>query len=188
VSAESQVPPQAASAGATLVVGVGNEMMRDEGVGVAVVRALRSEPLGEEARVLELGTRGFDLIYEMESAARVIVIDAVRAGREPGSVYVFEPEEARSINSRTSSLHGLDLLDVLELAAATGIRPQVMIVGVEPQEVAPGLGLSQRVKRRLGEVVDRVRRLAEGEEAWPHAAPSTEHSDTPGSADDDGGR
>lgn len=188
MSAGSQGPPQAASAGATLVVGVGNEMMRDEGVGVAVARALRAERLGKETRVLELGTRGFDLIYEMESAARVIVIDAVRAGREPGSVYVFEPEEARSINTRTSSLHGLDLLDVLELAAATGIRPQVMIVGVEPQEVAPGLGLSQRVERRLGEVVNRVRRLAEEETAWPRAGPGTEHRGTPGSADDNGGR
>lgn len=188
MSAGGETPQGQRGDDQTLVVGVGNEMMRDEGVGVAVARALRAERLGPEVRVLELGTRGFDLIYEMEGAARVIVIDAVKAGGEPGSVYLFEPDEARSTNSRTSSLHGLDLLDVLELAAATGIRPQVMIVGVEPEEVAPGLGLSGVVERRLAEVVARVRRLVEEDAARPRAGPNTEHSGTPGSADDERGR
>ncbi len=154
-----------------LVVGVGNEMMRDEGVGMAVARELQGRELGARVRVLELGTRGFDLICEMEGVARVIVIDAVRAGGEPGSIYQFAPEQARSTNDaggtevpplrRTSSLHGLDLLDVIELAAVTGIRPEVTIVGVEPEEVAPGQGLSPTVGRRVGELVEMVERLVE---------------------------
>ena len=147
------------------VVGVGNEMMRDEGVGMAVARELQGRELGARVRVLELGTRGFDLICEMEGVARVIVIDAVRAGGEPGSIYQFTPEQARSTNSRTSSLHGLDLLDVIELAAVTGIRPEVVIVGVEPEEVAPGQGLSPTVGRRVGELVEMVERLVEDDAA-----------------------
>lgn len=81
-----------------LVVGVGNEMMRDEGVGMAVARELQGRELGARVRVLELGTRGFDLICEMEGVARVIVIDAVRAGGEPGSIYQFTPEQAQGTN------------------------------------------------------------------------------------------
>jgi len=151
----------------TLVVGLGNEMMRDEGVGVVIARALRAERLGEGVRVVELGTNGFDVIYEMEGAARVIVTDAVKAGRDPGTIYTFTPEDARNTKSRTSSLHGLDLLDVLELAALTSIRPPVMIIGVEPEEVAPGTGLSLTVGRRVGETVAAVKRLIQDHAAWP---------------------
>jgi len=108
-------------------------------------------------RVVELGARGLDLICEMEGAERVIVIDAVRAGGKPGSICRFAPEEARSVNSRTSSLHGIDLLDVLELAAVMKIRPQVVIVGVEPEEVTPGQSLSETVRSCVPQVVEVVK-------------------------------
>lgn len=154
----------------TLVVGVGNEMMRDDGVGVVAARALQGESLGEGVRVVELGARGLDLICEMEGVTRVIVIDAVKTGGEPGSIYRFTPEEARSVNSRTSSLHGIDLLDVLELAAVTKIRPQVVIVGVEPEEVAPGQSLSEAVRSRVAQVVEVVKDLIDDEASWSQMA------------------
>jgi len=153
-----------------LVVGIGNEMMRDDGVGAVAARALQGESLGEGVRVVELGARGLDLICEMEGAERVIVIDAVRAGGKPGSICRFAPEEARSVNSRTSSLHGIDLLDVLELAAVTKIRPQVVIVGVEPEEVTPGQSLSETVRSCVPQVVEVVKDLINDEASWPQTA------------------
>ena len=153
-----------------LVAGIGNEMMRDDGVGVVAARALQGESLGEGVRVVELGARGLDLICEMEGAARVIVIDAVRAGGEPGSICRFTHEAARSVNSRTSSLHGIDLLVVLELAAATKIRPQVVIVGVEPEEVAPGQSLSEAVRSRVAQVVETVKDLIDDGTIWSQTA------------------
>ena len=141
-------------------------MMRDDGIGVVAARALQQQALGEGVRVLDLGMDAFELVYEMQDVPRVIIIDAVSTGGEPGKVYQFTPDDARSVNSRTSSLHGIDLLDALELAKATKVSPQVMIVGVEPHEVAPGQNLSPVVASRVPEVVVVVKRLIGDEAVW----------------------
>jgi len=68
-----------------VVIGVGNELLRDEGVGMVVARALQGEKLPPNVRVVEGGVGGLDLLFEMEGAERAIIVDAADMGLEPGS-------------------------------------------------------------------------------------------------------
>jgi hydrogenase maturation protease len=137
---------------ATVVLGVGNELMRDEGVGVAVARALAAHALSEGVRVVEGGVGGLDLLFEFDGADRVIIVDAAEMGLEPGAVRVFTPDDIEMGEPvRMTSLHGISLLDVLELGRLTGIEAEVVIVGIQPAEVAPGLGLTAAVEAAVGE-------------------------------------
>lgn len=137
---------QAASA-RVVVVGVGNTLLSDEGVGVHVVRRLAEESEQPGVVFVEGGTGGYGLADLFIAAKRLIVVDAVRADRNPGEVLVFSPEQLASGETRAlSSLHGVGLLDVWKLAIALGHRPVTTIVGVQVGSVEPAEGLTAAVE------------------------------------------
>ena len=133
--------------------------MRDDGLGPSVVEALSDVGLPPGVAVVDGGTGGLDLLELMEGAERVIFVDAVNFGGEPGEIAVFAPDEARRLDlGPIASLHSIGLLDVLELGKALEIKlPEVTIVGVQPEIVATGLGLSSALQAKLPEVVKTVR-------------------------------
>jgi len=146
--------------GSTVVLGVGNELMRDEGVGVIAARALASEQLGGDVEVVEGGTGGLDLIFELEGHGRAIIIDAVDMGAEPGTVRSFTLDDVDiDTAAPIASLHQIGLADVLEIGSLMGPMPEVHIVGVQPREVLPGRGLTQEVGQAVAVVIEEVRRL-----------------------------
>ena len=73
--------------GSTLVLGIGNLLLRDDGVGPHAVRALRARPLPANVEALDVGTAFLDAIPALEGAVRLVVVDAMRAGGAPGTVY-----------------------------------------------------------------------------------------------------
>src|SRR3990172_8632234 len=101
-----------------LVLGLGNQLMSDDGVGVVVARRLQSWPMSG-VRVVAAGTPGFDLADILAAQARVLFIDAVDAGRAPGAVFWVEPESIMRDWGR-QSLHQVGLADVLSLMAVVG--------------------------------------------------------------------
>lgn len=146
----------------TIVLGVGNELMRDEGVGVIAARALAAEQLGDAVEVVEGGTGGLDLIFELEGRSRAIIIDAVDMGAAPGTVRSFTLDDVDvDTASPIASLHQIGLADVLEIGSLVGPMPEVHIVGVQPREVLPGRGLTQEVGQAVAGVIEEVRRLLE---------------------------
>jgi len=159
------------SKGAVLVVGVGNEALRDEGVGIYAVRALAGRELPAHVHLLDGGTGGFTLVARLEGVERLILVDAMAMGRPAGAVVAVRPAEVRSlVPADRSSLHGTGILDVLELAGALGLLPpEVYIVGVQPAEVTWGFGLSPAVQRALPQVIDTI--LAIARQAATAAAP-----------------
>lgn len=146
----------------TLVLGVGNDGLCDEGVGVRAARALAAEGLDEGIRVVDGGTGGFTLLGYLEGVQRLVIIDCIHAGLEPGSLRLMGLDECwRSTAEIDRSAHGMTLLDALEAARGLGILPpEVIIVGVEPARVAPGLELTPRVRAALPAVVDAARFVA----------------------------
>jgi hydrogenase maturation protease len=159
--------------GRIVVIGVGNELMRDEGVGVVVARALQGENLPEGVEVVEGGVAGLDLLFEMEGADRAVIVDAAEMGLEPGAIRVFTPDELEFEGlGKLASLHHISLLDVLELGKLTGLQTEVVIVGLQPAEVAPGSGLTPQVGEAVGRAVEEVKRLvATGKDACPTERP-----------------
>ncbi len=144
--------------GPVRIVGIGNPIMRDDGVGPRVVEMLLQVGLPPEVDAVDGGTGGLDLLDLLEGAVRVIFIDAVDFGGESGQIQVFTPDAVRRLNlGPIASLHSIGLLDALELGGALGMAlPDVKIVGVQPCEIAPGLGLSSALQSKLPEVIKTV--------------------------------
>lgn len=126
-----------------LVVGLGNELLTDDGVGVHVVRSLQETPPVDGVEVLEVGTAILHAQHLIEQAAHVIAVDAVRAGDEPGAVYRFDVDQAHM--NRPTTLHELGIVGVLKLIPADR-RPQVTILGIEPETIDYGMELSSAVQ------------------------------------------
>lgn len=143
----------------TVVLGIGNELMRDDGVGTVVARRLQEENLGADVEVIPGAVGGLDLVFDLEGRERAIIVDAARMGLSPGQVRVVRREEIEDRLLPLASLHEIGLHDVLELAELTGASPEVVVVAVEPAEVLPGLGLSPAVQAAVPEMIRLVREL-----------------------------
>jgi hydrogenase maturation protease len=130
-----------------LIVGLGNVLLQDDGVGVHAVRALQADP-PRGALVAEVGVAVFDALHLVESADHILALDAMQAGGEPGAVYAFGPE-AVAQGDQQYSLHELNLLAALRFLPADHPRPKIAILGVEPQAIDYGLELTPPVEAAL---------------------------------------
>jgi len=136
-----------------VVLGVGNELMKDDGVGVHVARALAEENLTYPVEVIE-GATIIDCLPGGEPITKLVVVDAVGGGGEPGAIYRFTLDQVEAEASWVTSVHQLGLLDSLRISEIAGIKPrETVIIGVEPEEVEWGMELSPQVKGRIPDVV-----------------------------------
>jgi hydrogenase maturation protease len=141
-----------------LILGLGNLLRGDDGVGPQVIEALNECGLPEGVTALDGGTGGLDLLHVLEGWERAIIIDAADVRCEPGQFVRFTPDEARFVASEdTMSLHNAGLAEALALADAVGQPlPDLVIFGVQPAHVGWGERLSRAVKATLPALVDAV--------------------------------
>ena len=138
-----------------VVLGVGNVLLRDEGIGVHVAEALEGTPSTGRVKleVVDGGTLP-EVPLSFEDVDKLIIVDAVKAGDEPGTVYRFRPEDVETENKGFSSLHQITLLDNLWLMERFSQRPEdVVIIGIEPENIDCGLELSARLQARLPRII-----------------------------------
>ena len=140
-------------------------LMGDDGVGPAAIEALRRRGAADRAELIDAGLAFSDVLCDLEPSRPLLVIDAVRGGGPPGTVYRLGPddlaEEAGSL-ARSVSLHEISVLPALRMEALAGREfADVTILGVEPGEVAWGERLSPPVAEALEKVVDEVCRYLE---------------------------
>ncbi len=143
----------------TLLLGVGNLILSDEGVGIRVIERLQEEyQLPEEVQVLDGGTLGLNLLYYLEGVRRLLIVDAVETGREPGSLVRLEGDDVPAFLSVKMSPHQIGVPDMLFAARLKDIYPaEVVLWGVQPGVLDVGLELSPPVAAQVGPLVDRVR-------------------------------
>jgi len=146
-----------------LIAGVGNAWMHDDGFGGAVIAALEQRDLPEGLVVLDMGTGGLNLAYEvMRGYDGLILVDASQQGEAPGTLYVIEvPEESVQAGIEDGEMidpHAMDPGSMLRFVRTVGGWPgKVMVVGCEPAEVEqPGMGLSEPVAAAVEPAVDLV--------------------------------
>jgi hydrogenase maturation protease len=139
-----------------VVLGIGNLILRDEGVGVHAVRELGVRTLPPQIQVIDGGTALMDLLPVIQEAERIIVIDALKGGGEPGTIYRLTPDDFMAEAERPLSLHQVGLLEVLGMVKQLGGDPHVTIIGVEPQEISWGMELTPEVEAKLPKVVEAV--------------------------------
>jgi len=153
----------------TLVLGIGNILLRDDGVGVHVVEALRTTDLPERVEVVDGGTAGANLVDVIADRERLILIDAVDAGEEPGTIVRMDVDDLIPADGPLS-LHQFGIAETIAMARQLGCAPKEMIFfGVQPGEVSPGLELTAAVARAVPRVVEITRSAAQAAAA---AAPS----------------
>ena len=156
----------------TAIVGIGNILMGDEGIGVRTVRALQDHDLPPGTGLFDGGTAFQALIGELEGFDRLIVIDAIRGGEPPGTIYRFDLEELLEGtedaemspgHSVSVSLHDMGVIETLALERlverASGIHripANVVVVGIEPQRIELSIELSPTLKKRLPALVQTV--------------------------------
>ena len=141
-----------------VILGIGNVLLNDEGIGVKVIEYLqRHYEFPEEVELVDGGTGGIGLLEFVEKADILIVIDAINGGEPPGTVYKFSGKELpRSVVERLS-LHEVNFLDILDLAAMRGNLPEkIVIIGVEPKSLEMEAILSPEVQAKIPELADAV--------------------------------
>ncbi|MDH5234327.1 MAG: HyaD/HybD family hydrogenase maturation endopeptidase [Gemmatimonadota bacterium] len=157
----------------TLVIGLGNPLMGDDGVGLAALARLREDWRLDGVTLLDGGTWGLSLLPDIEDADRLVLVDAIAAHRQPGEIVVLERGDLPIYLSRKLSPHQVDMKDALALAEWRGRLPHdVVAIGVQPDVVELGTELSEAVGSQLDALVCAVVRHLEG---WGHrCAPVTE--------------
>jgi hydrogenase maturation protease len=151
----------------TLVLGVGNTLMSDEGIGVHVVeRLVRRYIVPEEVQVLDGGTLGMDLLYYMEGVPNLLIVDAIQADREPGYLLRLTNDEVPAFLSMKMSPHQIGVPDMLATAKLRGTTPpNIVLWGVQPERIEIGMELSET----LAPLVDvMVGKIVEELQKWGH--------------------
>ena len=143
-----------------VIVGLGNPLRMDDGIGSRVVAELEARgQVPETVETLDLGTAGFAVLHAIAGRRKAVFIDCAFMGKPPGSITRFKPDEVHSdkLQSRCS-LHEGDLLHTLELARKLGACPEdVVILGVEPERIESGQTLSPTLESRLDHYVQATR-------------------------------
>ena len=140
-----------------IVLGLGNILLKDEGVGVWIAEEIAKRSLPENVEVIDGGTASLDIFISIKDVEKLIIIDALRGGEKPGTVYRLHPEDLPAISDSYMSVHQINILEELSIAQKTGNTPQeTVIIGVEPEEIDWGLGVTANIKRMFPEIIDIV--------------------------------
>ncbi|MFN8465511.1 MAG: HyaD/HybD family hydrogenase maturation endopeptidase [Caldilineaceae bacterium] len=137
------VPKSEAKGKPTLVIGLGNPLMGDDGVGLVVLDQLAAQSFAPPVEFVDGGTWGLALLPDVERAGALLLLDAVNGAGAPGTVYVLGAEEIPRFLAAKLSPHQVDVRELLALAELRGaLPPELGVVGVQPAATAYGDGLS----------------------------------------------
>lgn len=142
---------------AIMVMGVGNVLLSDEGLGVHFLKELEKEDLPENVELLEGGTAGMELAHLIKETDFLIIIDALNANVQPGALFRFRPGDIKVIpDTFEVSFHQVGIIEVLTTANLLGDAPQTIIYGVQPKNLDWGLDMSEEIKAALPRVKEHV--------------------------------
>ncbi len=140
-----------------LVLGIGNILLRDEGVGVRVIEQMQKMHLPDDVELVDGGTAGADLLDVLAERQKVIVIDAVQADCEPGTVLRFTANDLVRPDGVGMSLHELGLGEALTMTRQLGCEPrEVVVFGIKPKDIGRGLELSEGIAASVPKVIELV--------------------------------
>ncbi len=136
------------------VLGLGNILMRDEGIGVLLMEKVRDSLDWPDVEFIDGGVGGLGLMSVIEQAQRLIVFDAAEMGLPPGSVRVIAPEQLRDDDAGRMSMHDVSFAEVLRLCGQFFTAPQtVRILAIQPAVVDYGRKLSDELSAALPELI-----------------------------------
>ncbi|HHT9131758.1 MAG TPA: hydrogenase maturation protease [Candidatus Tripitaka californicus] len=144
---EKPIPPVA-------IIGIGNPLLGDDGVGVEVIKELERLTLPSHVRLYDGGVGGFSLLGLIDGHREAIFVDALEMGLEPGSIRQLDVKTLQSLKPRLRySLHEVSLRECLPFLQLADNPPKITIIGIQPRRVGPGIGLSPEVKGSVSDII-----------------------------------
>jgi len=149
-----------------LILGIGNILLKDEGIGVHVVKKLKEFPLPDNVEVLDGGTAGLDLVDFIAGRKKLIVIDAVKAGEKIGTIYRLTEENLSIKPKAIMSFHEIDFLDALHMSEVMDEKPEeIIVIGIEPKDMSDGIELSSEIEERIPDIIKVVMKEVNNEQS-----------------------
>jgi len=137
-----------------LVLGVGNILLSDEGAGIRVVEEIQKAPLPDFIEVVDGATRGMELSDIMRGRKKVIIVDAVAAGAEPGAVFRFGPQQLEGLSMMSLSVHDIGVHEAIFHLRMTDELPEdIIFYGIQPGSLALREGLTPEVSAATEKVI-----------------------------------
>ncbi len=141
-----------------LVMGVGNILMADEGIGVEIVNKMQALDLPDHVELLDGGTAGLDLMPYMKDKKKIIIIDCINSKEPPGTVYKMTPLDLEKNNTiPINSMHQITLAETIQLSRLLGNKAEIVVIGITPKnykhyslEISPEL---EAVKDKVIKIV-----------------------------------
>ncbi|GEM_PF-832552 len=145
------------------VIGFGNKFLSDDGIGPIMIEELEKTVLSKDKNIelIDLGTSGTDLIFQIKECHRIIIIDALDAGQDAGKVIRIKEKDIEHFCNeglKSLSLHDLNLADVLKLARAMKLKTDITIIGIKPLNMEFGEELSPAIQEKIPEMISLVDR------------------------------
>jgi hydrogenase maturation protease len=139
------------------VLGIGNLLLTDEGVGVHAIEALKKESLPDNVELVDGGAGGFDLLPVVEGCDKLIVVDAIKTSDQPGAIYQFDPQTIEVQKDGGVSLHDVDFFHLIDYAKKHRRLPEMQMIGIVPKSMEMGLELTETVSEKMPKIIELVK-------------------------------
>jgi hydrogenase maturation protease len=146
-----------------LVIGLGNILLKDEGVGVHTVNDMgKRYTFSPPVELIDGGTMGLDLLPFFEEYKRILIVDAVDFGKEPGHIEAIEDEHIPFVFLPKLSAHHIGLYDVLFAAELMDIKPEkICLIGIQPESIDVGLEMTAQIRSNMVRITEQIVRKLE---------------------------
>jgi len=140
-----------------LILGIGNILMGDDGIGIHAIHELEKLPLAEGITLMDGGTGGLNLYEAIVSHKKVIIVDAIDLKETAGKIKRIDLKEVKLLLDETHcSMHQNSITEPIKLAESLGKCPKIVIFGIQPGKIEAGLELSAELQRILPDIVNQV--------------------------------
>ncbi len=147
----------------TVILGIGNILLSDEGVGVRIVEELKKLDLPKKVEIYDGATLGLPLLNFLDGCKKAVIVDAVLGGGKPGEVYrfslydVLEKSESKQDLKNIVSMHDIDFVTAFKIGKDfLNLPEEIIVIGVEPASFEEGLELSEDVKRAIPKAIEMI--------------------------------
>ncbi|MEW6096460.1 MAG: HyaD/HybD family hydrogenase maturation endopeptidase [bacterium] len=138
-----------------LIIGLGNTLLQDEGIGVHIIQKLQTMDIPDNIELVDGGTAGLDLMeYMNKGIDKVIIIDAVKGGRIPGTTFRLSAKEIMTTTKHIYSMHQAEVAEAIKIIDSFGRKPkEIVIIGVVPKETEWSLTLSPELQNKIPYII-----------------------------------